>query len=62
MKTITIRFSDDMHYKLKELVLQRSREKKGKGKNGKETLQNLVIDQLHKLVPDAELLEEEQEE
>ena len=48
MKTITIRLSDDMHYKLKLLALNKS-----------ETLQNVILKQLVKLVPDAKLTDEE---
>ncbi len=42
MKTITIRMSDDMHYKLKLLALQTD-----------VFIQDLLLDQLHLLVPDS---------
>jgi|GEM_PF-5848505 len=42
MKTITIRISDDMHKKLKGLALEKDM-----------FIQDLILDQLHLLVPNA---------
>ena len=42
MKTLTIRMSDDMHKKLKLQALQKDA-----------FIQDLILDQLHLLVPDA---------
>lgn len=55
MRTITIRLSDDMHYQLKQLVLEQSKEQKDQ----KVTLQSVILHQLHKLVPNAKLEDEE---